>query len=225
MKKKATSGARKRGPGRPPGESSARTRILNAAEVVFSERGYALASFGEISKRAGVTQALVNYYFGSKEKLYKEVFLRRARTIVEGREQALNTLLNSGKPYTLPELLSAYLDPAFAISQVRGGKAFLRLQWRMLHTEPPRFAHVLRRVYDESARRFVAALIKIVPGLSAEAAYWRIIFVIGAYTYSHSDAHRLEDISQGLCKASDKEEMLAQAKAFVMGGLLAPNRI
>jgi len=222
MKSKSKTALPRRGPGRPPGESSARTRILNAAEVVFSERGYALASFDEISKRASVTKALVAYYFGSKDKLFKQVFLRRANTIVAGRLEALDKLLNSSKPYTVSDLLSAYLDPAFAISQVRGGKAFLRMQWRMLHTEPPRFAHVLRRVYDESARRFVAALVKLVPSLTEEAAYWRIVFIIGAYTYIHSDSHRLEDISRGLCRANNKEQMLAQAKAFVLGGLLAP---
>jgi AcrR family transcriptional regulator len=215
--------ARQRRPGRPEGETFARERIMNAAEQVFSELGFAHASTGKIARRAKVTQALVNYYFGSKEQLFKEVYVRRANEIVVGRLQRLHALTKSGKPFTLEEVLSAYLEPAFAIRRTRGGRAFLRLQWRLLHSEPPRWGTSLRKVYDDSAREFVAAIRKIVPQISEETAYWRIVFVIGTYAYLHSDTHRLEQISRGLCSSNDLEQMLAQAKSFVLGGMIAPH--
>ena len=68
MKKK-----KRNGPGRPEGESFAREKILKAAEIAFAEHGYAGTSLREIVKRAHVTQALVTYYFGSKDALFKEV--------------------------------------------------------------------------------------------------------------------------------------------------------
>jgi AcrR family transcriptional regulator len=220
IRKKA---GKQRRPGRPEGETFARERIMNAAEGVFSELGFAHASTGEIAQRAKVTQALVNYYFGSKEQLFKEVYVRRANEIVKGRLERLHALTGSGKPFTLSEVLSAYLEPAFAIRRTRGGRAFLRLQWRLLHSEPPRWGARLRSVYDDSAREFVAAIRKIVPQLSEQTAYWRIVFVIGTYAYMHSDTHRLEQISRGACSANDPEQMLAQAKAFILGGMLAPD--
>jgi AcrR family transcriptional regulator len=221
IRKKA---GKQRGPGRPEGETFARERIKNAAEVVFSELGFARASTGEIAARAKVTQALVNYYFGSKERLFKEVYARRANEIVKGRLERLHTLTKSGKPFTLSQVLSAYLEPAFAIRRTRGGRAFLRLQWRLLHSEPPRFGASLRgKAYDDSAREFVSAIRKIVPQLSEKTAYWRIVFVIGTYAYMHSDTHRLEQISRGACSSNDLEEMLEQAKAFVLGGMIAPD--
>ena len=212
-----------RRPGRPEGETFARERIMNAAEVVFSELGYARASTGEIAARAKVTQALVNYYFGSKERLFKEVYVRRANEIVKGRLARLHALTRGGNPFTLSQVLSAYLEPAFAIRRTRGGRAFLRLQWRLLHSEPPRWGASLRKVYDDSAREFVAAIREIVPQLSEQTAYWRIVFIIGTYAYMHSDTHRLEQISRGACSANDLEQMLAQAKAFVLGGMIAPD--
>ena len=102
------------GPGRPEGESFARERILRAAEAAFAEHGYAGTSLREIVKRAHVTQALVTYYFGSKEALFKEVFLRRGREIAGKRMQALEALRAEGRDLTLHDVVAAYLRPALA---------------------------------------------------------------------------------------------------------------
>jgi AcrR family transcriptional regulator len=62
--------ARKRGPGRPPAEQSGmRDRLLDAAITCFRSHGIAGASLRSIAVEAGVTPAMVNYYFGSKERL------------------------------------------------------------------------------------------------------------------------------------------------------------
>ncbi|MCX8125102.1 MAG: TetR/AcrR family transcriptional regulator [Spirochaetes bacterium] len=47
--------------------------ILKAAKQEFAERGYSGARMNSIAKRAGVNQALIHYYFSSKERLYREV--------------------------------------------------------------------------------------------------------------------------------------------------------
>lgn len=53
-----------------------REAILAAAEVEFSEKGFALASVREICKRSRANCALANRYFGSKEQLYRLVAKR-----------------------------------------------------------------------------------------------------------------------------------------------------
>ena len=54
-------------------------RILDAAHAVFLRSGTAGARTQEIAKAAGVNQALVHYYFRTKEQLASAVFRRAAR--------------------------------------------------------------------------------------------------------------------------------------------------
>lgn len=50
------------------------SRILSCAENLFLSKGYNLASMTEIAKEAGCTQALVHYYFRTKENLFSKIF-------------------------------------------------------------------------------------------------------------------------------------------------------
>jgi AcrR family transcriptional regulator len=63
-----------------------RDRLLDVAERVFSERGFAGASVREITDGAGANLGAINYYFRSKENLYAEVF---TRYITQLRDQIL----------------------------------------------------------------------------------------------------------------------------------------
>ncbi|MGC9151208.1 MAG: TetR/AcrR family transcriptional regulator [Microbacter sp.] len=49
-------------------------RILEAAERLFLEKGFALTSTTEIAKEASCNQALVHYYFRTKEHLFEAIF-------------------------------------------------------------------------------------------------------------------------------------------------------
>jgi AcrR family transcriptional regulator len=60
-----------RRPGRPRrDDGNQRERLLDAAVECFTADGIAATSLRNIAVKAGVTPALVNYYFGSKERLF-----------------------------------------------------------------------------------------------------------------------------------------------------------
>ncbi len=48
--------------------------IIVNAERLFAEKGFEGTSTREISKEAGVNISMISYYFGSKEKLFVQVF-------------------------------------------------------------------------------------------------------------------------------------------------------
>ncbi|TAL32700.1 MAG: TetR/AcrR family transcriptional regulator [Spirochaetes bacterium] len=53
-----------------------RERILWAAKKEFAGKGYAGARMSSIAKKARANQALIHYYFNSKENLYQQVLYR-----------------------------------------------------------------------------------------------------------------------------------------------------
>ena len=60
--------------GRESGDSSMEERILASAERLFLSKGYSLTSMTEIARETGCTQALVHYYFRTKENLFSKIF-------------------------------------------------------------------------------------------------------------------------------------------------------
>jgi TetR/AcrR family transcriptional regulator, regulator of cefoperazone and chloramphenicol sensitivity len=58
-----------------------RERLVDAAGEVFGEHGFRGATVREITKRAGVNLAAINYYFRDKEELYAEVLRHVVRCV------------------------------------------------------------------------------------------------------------------------------------------------
>src|SRR3984893_9520930 len=57
-------------------------RILDAANTVFLRRGTAGARMEEIAREAGVNQALLHYYFRTKDRLAEAVFRHAAQQLL-----------------------------------------------------------------------------------------------------------------------------------------------
>lgn len=55
-------------------EQSTEKNILEVAERLFLERGFAMTSTTEIAKEVGCNQALVHYYFRTKDNLFNTIF-------------------------------------------------------------------------------------------------------------------------------------------------------
>ena len=58
-------------------------RILWVAERLFLEKGFSGTSTTEIAKAVGCNQALIHYYFRTKEKLFWDVFSPKMEQLVE----------------------------------------------------------------------------------------------------------------------------------------------
>src|SRR6267142_316153 len=79
---------RKAGPAPEP-DRDAEQRILDAAHAVFVRRGTAGARMQEIAAEAGVNQALLHYYFRSKDRLAHAAFERAASQFMPAVIQVL----------------------------------------------------------------------------------------------------------------------------------------
>jgi AcrR family transcriptional regulator len=101
-----------RRPGRPPAAKAdeTRKRILHAARLVFSERGYDGATFQAIAVRADLTRPAINHYFSSKRALYREVVNQtNALVVVAGIQRA-------ERETTLVGRLTAFISAAVRVN-------------------------------------------------------------------------------------------------------------
>lgn len=86
----APAAKRKRTPGRPTGESpDLRARLLDAAIACYVHRGIAATSLRAIAVEAGVTPALLHYYFGDKTQLQDAVIEERVMPTMESLREPL----------------------------------------------------------------------------------------------------------------------------------------
>lgn len=81
-------------------ELNTKERLLEAAHSLFAERGYHNATVRDIAARARTNLASINYYFRSKDDLYREVMHRSYRKIVETAQVGAETICERG---TSPE--------------------------------------------------------------------------------------------------------------------------
>jgi len=100
--------------GRPKTDDpEARARIAAAAESLFAARGYDGTAIRDIAKKAGVNGAMIHYYFGSKEGLY--------RAMLEGAASRVRALLieTTGGSGSTRERLARFVDAyaAYMLSQ------------------------------------------------------------------------------------------------------------
>lgn len=61
-------------------EQNMEKTIMDAAEKLFLEKGFAMVSTTQIAKAAGCNQALVHYYFRTKDRLFEAIFAEKLKT-------------------------------------------------------------------------------------------------------------------------------------------------
>ncbi|WP_225727903.1 MULTISPECIES: TetR/AcrR family transcriptional regulator [unclassified Nocardia] len=69
--------------GRVRDSAATRAALLTAAQGLFAERGFERATVRDIAARAGVNQALLFRYFGSKEELFRAAITEKGRRVLE----------------------------------------------------------------------------------------------------------------------------------------------
>jgi TetR/AcrR family transcriptional regulator len=65
-------------------EQSLEQSILEVAERLFLEKGFAMTSTTEIAKEVGCNQALVHYYFRTKDNLFNVIFEQKFKLFFQG---------------------------------------------------------------------------------------------------------------------------------------------
>ncbi len=65
--------------------------ILEAADKVFTQKGFAAARMEDIANEAGINRALLHYYFRSKDKMFDLIFQQRVAIFFSGLGQIMQS--------------------------------------------------------------------------------------------------------------------------------------
>ena len=204
-----------------------KTRILDAAEYLFGEKGIAGTSLRAITHEAGVNLAAVNYHFQSKDALVQAVIARRMQPINERRLEMLaelETTVGEDQPLPLKGVLRVVLEPV------------LRLAYRVGQEHANNFRKLFGRMFADPAmgpkmlfRAEMAGTIKILtgafrralPGCPEEEIWWGVNFVMGSMSHSLVSGPFIEVLSGGLCNPNEGERLLERILSFAAAGMSA----
>ena len=199
-------------------------KILDAAERLFAESGFAGVSLRTIIRDAGVNTASVHYHFGSKGGLITAVLERRAGPVNDARLVLLDDVesRHPDGPLPLEELVEAFLNPVALIYRTRGAPPWLpRLMGRAITEADENFRGIIFRIFGEVLQRFSRAFARALPELTPRELEVRIHFMLGAMAFSvafpkfHSGTE--DDGALG-----NLDLVLRQLKPFVSAGMRAP---
>jgi AcrR family transcriptional regulator len=203
-----------------------KTRILDAAEDIFIDSGFEAMSLRQITSRADVNLAAVNYHFGNKEALIHAMLSRRLDRLNEERLALLEHFEEQlASNLTCEHVLGAMFIPALRLSrdQHLGGRAFLKLLGRA-YTDPSAFVHdFLNGHYASVSERFFEAFQQALPHVPREELSWRLSFAIGALSgvLAGVDADNLiAEFSNG--QAMNDLQLIARLAALMVAALKAP---
>lgn len=192
-----------------------REKILDAAEALFGAQGFAAVSLRDITSRAGVTLALASYHFGTKDNLFEAVVARRAAVLCAEREARLDAL-------DAPDaraILDAFFGPLFekARSGDPGWPAYFSLLARL--GEGDEWIHLLSHHFDSTARRFVAALARAIPGADEDGLNRGFAMTLHPMLAAVSRHARVTSLTDGKVSADDLDAAEAALLSFATAGL------
>ena len=203
-----------------------RERILDAAERLFAARGYEGTSTRAIVAASGDTIGSVNYHFGSKEKLFREVLQRRFDMIADARRARYREAeARAGdQGLTLEAVVDAIVAP-YVDRALRGGKG-----WRSythligsLVSSPKLFHKTWSDLGEKAAREFIGWLAQALPEADPGDIAFAYEFMIGCIIEAcmESSVDRVSIFTNGRWSANDFDSVTPRLTRFITGGIAA----
>jgi AcrR family transcriptional regulator len=198
-------------------------KILDAAELLFSQHGLYGVTLKDVAKHVGVHHTLINYYFDDKKALFDQVFARRAVVTSERRMRMLEEYekASKGKP-TVEGALRAFLDTDLDL-YIEGGEGwrnYAALASQVANT-PGWGAQMMDEHFDPVVLRLVGILKKALPDAAAEDIFWGYHFVTGALVLTLARTGRIDELSGGLCRSDDFVAVKERMSSFMAAGFMA----
>src|SRR4051794_14737112 len=153
-----------------------RVEMLDAAASLICERGFADTRIADVAKRAGVSSALVIYYFGTRDRLLVDALRYSEESFYESVEQMMAeekslrerlsllirwTCVREGED-DIPGAWGLWFDlwaQAFRHPEIKEGRVELDARWRRIIVDAVDSATVDRKIDSRAFALEFAALL------------------------------------------------------------------
>lgn len=172
-----------------------KTRVFDAAEQVFAERGFDGATIRDIAAVAGEPVGTIHHHGGGKAVLFHASVARRAETLSLARLAALAELKADGTP-RLEAVLAAFMRPFFDLSREDPGwRNYARLvayvsvddRWRAVSAE----------CFDRTAAVFIDEIRHLRPRVSHRQVAEGFVFSVSAMLALLTSRSRIDALGAG----------------------------
>ena len=201
-------------------EPPTRTRILAAAEEVFTRHGLDGASLRQVAAQADVPVSLVSYHFGGKAELYRAIFEARTPAIIGQRQAGLALAALERDPARRLELIvKSVLLPMLSLRAKEGTSRFGALLAREVCDPRSVERGIVQDMLDPIAKLVTEQLAIVLPGRSPASIHWIYQAMIGAMVYAMGDAGRISRLSEGRADPNDVDATVEHLLSILLDGI------
>lgn len=136
--------------------------ILQAAEKEFLDKGYVGAKTTDIANAAGVTHAMLHYYYRTKDKLFERIVADKMDILCE---TILGVICNLDPAMSLEERVEKIVECHFDF--IAANRDVPRFLINEIHVHPERL-EMIKHTISIKATRIVGELQGIINGLADE---------------------------------------------------------
>lgn len=204
-------------------DPTTKDRIIAAAQELFAEKGFPATSMREITTRADVNLASINYHFGSKENLLHEILRQCIGPLNEERLAALDRLeaavQETGVPLELHDVVHAFLEPAVRLFSANNNEALPCMLARLHQELSPGLEELMTSILAPVISRFVAAVQTTLPDHQPKEIILRGHFMMGSLLHlMDTSPEFMTNLSGGLLDMTDSDYLLDQLVNFCTAG-------
>lgn len=201
-----------------------KTQIIEAAESLFAMQGYQQTSMREITAKAEVNLASVNYHFGSKNNLIQAVLQRYFDVLMPQIDHSLQRLVPSMGKRGVEQVMKSLVDPLVNLNKVHpnGTEIFVQLLGKGYTESQGHLRLFILGNYGDTVQHLLAMLRTALPAIPADELFWRLHFSIGSFVFSMASSQALKDIAKAdYHQDIDIKDVIGHLVGFVSQGISA----
>ncbi|MGJ8653953.1 MAG: TetR/AcrR family transcriptional regulator [Opitutaceae bacterium] len=201
-------------------------QIIKSAEKLFADKGLRAMTLRDVTREAKVNLAAVNYHFGSKNDLMREVIGSRIEPINTERLRQLDALIekHGSSPIPLTDIFDSLFRPLFQPDGPGSGPnpALIKIIGRAF-AEPVDFMRGMHQhFFTELSRRYIAELKRTCPKLSDESLRNRFFLSVSTMLGATTNQVILENLSASKSSTPSYDTVVDELIQYAAAGFAHP---